>query len=127
MNIDQETLVFKAVATQLRADYTGIYITGTKSNATPSSFPAVTIIRSNDYPIGSTFEDIEPMTYEEYEFEIVSNLSSGKELQCRKIAQTIDNVMQSMNYFRTFDQPIATTDGTLARRVTRFNGKTPNI
>ena len=122
--IDHEDAIFDEVATLLRANFEGIHIIGREITDTPPSFPAVSIIQSDNTINGkySTFESKENVAIESYKFEIVSNLEKGeKEAQCKAIAGMINSIMVDTHaYTRTFNQPVPSADTSLARRVLRY-------
>lgn len=120
--IDKENDVFEAVSMGLRKKYEGIYIVGTELATTPPRFPAVSLIQTNntvrtEY---STFHSLENVVKEEYKVETYSNLEHGKEVQTKEITMDISDIMHSLGYERTFCEPIANLDATIARRVSRF-------
>ena len=121
--IDHESTIYADISNVLRKTFKGIRIIGTEFDDTPPSFPAVSIIQS-DNTINdrySTLASLENATREAYKFEIVSNLKQGKEQQCKTIAEEIDEIMvEKYAYLRTFNQPVPAADTSLARRVLRY-------
>ena len=120
--IDKESEVFKAVAAALRAKYETIYVVGTELASTPPRFPAVSIVQKNSAVRAehSTFESLENVVREDYKAEVFSNLKKSKEAQTKAITKDISDVMGSLGYERTFCEPIANGDPTIARRVSRY-------
>jgi hypothetical protein len=120
--IDKENEVFTAVSTGLRKKYKGIYIVGTELATTPPRFPAVSLIQTNNSVRSeySTFYSLENVVKEDYKAEVYSNLEKGKEAQTKEITMEISDIMQTFGYERTFCEPIANIDATVARRVSRF-------
>lgn len=121
--IDHESIIYTEVSSALRREFSGIRIIGTDFIDNPPSFPAVSIIQS-DNTINerySTLSNVENVSRESYKFEIVSNLKRGKEQQCKDIANLIDEIMvERFSYLRTFNQPVPAVDSTIARRVLRY-------
>lgn len=120
--IDKEQEIFDTVASKLRVKFEGIYVVGTELTTTPPRFPAVSIIQTNNSVRGeySTFERLENVVKEDYKAEVYSNLEMGKEAQTKKITTEISDIMHSLGYERTFCEPVANLDATIARRVSRF-------
>lgn len=123
--IDHEQEVFKKLSTEIRKYYTDCFITGSISSATPSKFPTISIIKTDDPIVQQycTFDENENVTNETYEITVVSNLLTGKELQTKEIMKVINNVLMKNGFIRLFNQPVSTTDSTLAKRVARYGKK----
>ena len=120
--IDKEKEIFNAVASALRKKYKGIYVIGTELSSNPSKFPAVSFTQTNsaireNY---STFSTIENVVQEDYKAEVISNLTEGKETQCKDITATISDVMATFGYVRIFSEPMLNADPTIARRISRY-------
>ena len=120
--IDKETEIFNAVARALREKFKGIYVIGTEISPTPSKFPAVSIVQTNNSIRAehSTFNSLENVVSEEYKVEAYSNLEKGKETQTKEIISAISDVMSDFGYQRTFCEPIPNADATINRRMGRF-------
>lgn len=124
--IDKEKELFDAVAAALRAKYKSIYVVGTELSSAPPRFPAVSFVQTNNSVQGeySTFWSLENVVREDYKAEVYSNLEKGKEAQTKAITSDISDVMRSFGYERTFCEPIANGDPTIARRVSRYTKNT---
>ena len=120
--IDKESEIFSAAAKALRLKYKSIYVIGTELTSTPPKFPAVSLVQSNNSVRAeyATFDSLENVAREDYKVEVFSNLEKGKEAQTKEITSVISDVMRSLGYERTFCQPIANGDPTIARRVSRY-------
>ena len=120
--IDKESEIFSAVAKALRLKYKTVYVIGTEITSTPPKFPAVSFVQSNSAVRTqySTFSSLENVAREDYKAEVFSNLTEGKEAQTKEITKVISDVMREFGYERTFCQPIANGDPTIARRVSRY-------
>lgn len=120
--IDNTDLVFQKVSTKLRETYPGIYVTGRKMNDIPPQFPAISITTMGN-PVAtkySTFESVENAVQESYEFDVNSNLTVGREQECRDIMNTVDEVMSQMYFIRNFNESVSGIDTTIARRIARY-------
>lgn len=122
--IDNESVVYDKVSTALRTAFEGIFITGTEIVDTPPQFPAVYIVQktSEVNKRYSTFDSVENVASEEYEFGAYSNLEDAKEAkdQTKEIIAAIDGVMSDLFYIRSFCQPIPSADAKLSRHVARY-------
>ena len=120
--IDNTDLVFQKVSTKLRETYPGIYVTGRKMHDIPPQFPAISITTMGN-PVAtkySTFESVENAVQESYEFDVNSNLTVGREQECRDIMNTVDEVMSQMYFIRNFNESVSGIDTTIARRIARY-------
>lgn len=127
--IDNEQLVYDEVSTALRASFDGIFIVGVEITDAPPQFPAVSIVKKNSgvNEKYSTFESVENVASEEYEFGIYSNLESEKEAkqQIKNLLAVINGVMCDLFYIRSFCQPILNADTKYTRNIARY--KNTNI
>lgn len=122
--IDNELLVYDKVSEALRAAFNPVFITGTEMTDVPPQFPAVYIIlkTSEVNTRHSTFDNVENVASETYEFGIYSNLEGERDAkeQTRAVLAVIDDVMSGLFYPRTFNQLIPTADSKYTRRVARY-------
>lgn len=127
--IDNEQLVYDEVSTALRASFDGIFIVGVEITDAPPQFPAVSIVKKNSgvNEKYSTFESVENVASEEYEFGIYSNLESEKEAkqQIKNLLAVINGVMCDLFYIRSFCRPIPNADTKYTRNIARY--KNTNI
>lgn len=122
--IDVENQVFNNVAKALRAEFKGIFVVSTDTDA-PSSFPAVCFWEQSNVPCAKTqtAHSRENSAELMYQGGIYSNLVSGGKQQCRKIAAVIDREMAKMGFIRTFGQPVLNpADTSISRYVLRYKG-----
>lgn len=121
--IDLETEVFGTVATALRAEFTGIFVSG-EAVAAPSSFPAVTLVEQDNstYQRSLDSSGSEKHAVVMYEANAYSNLGSGKKKQTRAIMAIIDDEMQDMGFVRIGSSPaeVPNADKTIYRMVARY-------
>lgn len=122
--IDNEAIVYDAVSTAVRSAFDGIFITGVEITDTPPQFPAVSVVQKNSgvNERYSTFENVENVASEEYEFGIYSNLESQSEAkqQTKDILAVINGVMCDLFYIRSFCQPIPNADSKITRLIARY-------
>ena len=79
MNPIFEDMLFTNIATALRSEYNGIFVTGEYVNA-PSQFPAVYIVEMDNYVnrAGRDTGGIENFTDVMYQVDVFSNKNKGK-------------------------------------------------
>ena len=120
--IDKESEVFEFVASRLRKKYPTIYVVGTEITDTPSRFPAVSIVQTNNAikTRYSTFGSLENVVQEDYKAEVFSNLEKGKEKETKDISSDISDIFAEQGYERTFCEPIPNGDTSISRRIARF-------
>lgn len=122
--IDIESTVFNAVASLLREQYSGIFVSGEAVDV-PNAFPAVSLVEKSN----SVYEKMQTADHREnyatlmYEADIYSNLASGKKQQAKEIAAKVDTAMESFGFIRTFGQPIENlADTSIYRYKLRYKG-----
>ena len=121
--INIETEVFSTVATALRDEITGIFVSG-DAIAAPSSFPAVTLVEQDNSTYQRSLDSSgrEKHAVVMYEANAYSNLGSGKKKQTRAIMAIIDDEMQDMGFVRIGSSPaeVPNADKTIYRMVARY-------
>ncbi len=121
INIESE--VFSTVATALRAEFTGIFVSG-EAVAAPSSFPAVTLVEQDNSTYQRSLDSSGKENHAALMFEVnaYSNLGSGKKRQTREIMATVDGEMQDLGFVRVSSSPIEVpnADRTIYRMVARY-------
>ena len=121
--IDLETEVFSTVATALRDEITGIFVSG-EAIVAPSSFPAVTLVEQDNstYQRSLDSSGSEKHAVVMYEANAYSNLGSGKKKQTRAIMAIIDDEMQDMGFVRIGSSPaeVPNADNSIYRMVARY-------
>lgn len=126
--INDEATVFETVANALRNAYSGIFVIGEELSSTPPTFPAVTVVQTNNEILTqhSTFDRLENVAGVAYKIECFSNLQDSRQRfeQARAISELVSDTMVSMGYIRTFCQPIPNATATISRRVLRFQKNT---
>lgn len=122
--IDNEAIIFEAVAEALRNNFDPVFVSGVELVDTPPQFPAVSIVQTDNKVTtqGSTFDYVENVVTETYTFNIFSNLENLAEAkaQTKLVASVIDEVMSGLYYPRVFCQPIANADTKISRLVARY-------
>lgn len=119
--IDIEEDIFNTVATALRTAYSGIFVVGEYVPA-PPQFPAVSIVEADNRVVERMRTlNIENAASVMYEVNIYSNKTYGKKLECKKIADTVDQTFASIGFTRTMKNQIPNAnDATIYRIVCRY-------
>lgn len=120
--IDIENELFTKVATALRAQFSGIFVTGEYVKA-PSSFPCVMFVEMDNTPYRrtQTQADMENHATVMYEVNVYSNKAKGKKTECKAIMKVIDDMMLSLGFDRPFLNPIPNLeDATIYRMTARY-------
>lgn len=93
--------LFTEIATPVRAEYPGVYITGERLNM-PEKFPCVEVVEADSYEVSSGIDNTlkENLTALMYEITVFSNKQFGKRSQCIEILSTIDTIMKRKNATR---------------------------
>ena len=118
--IDCENEVYTRIARVLRDKFPGINIAGEYVNA-PSSFPHVSITKSDNSVVSEQMTGSAEMAQVMFEINIYSNKADGRKPECKSIAKVIDDVMFKMNFKRMALTPIPNMeDATIYRIVARY-------
>ena len=104
--IDIENEIFNSVATKLRSEYEGIFVSG-EYVPSPTSFPAVSIEEKDNYTYARGIDSSgEKFVSVMYEVNVYSNLTVGKKAQAKEIMSKIDNEMLTIGFIRASNQPM---------------------
>ena len=120
--IDIENELFTKVATALRAQFSGIFVTGEYVKA-PSSFPRVMFMEMDNTPYRRTQTQADMANHATvmYEVNVYSNKTKGKKTECKAIIKVIDDMMLSLGFDRPFLNPIPNLeDATIYRMTARY-------
>lgn len=120
--IDCENEVYTRIATLLRKRFPGIDISSEYVNS-PSSFPHVSIVQSDCYPVPGKQDTSlkDNMEVVRFDIDIYSNKTEGKKTECKTIAKAIDDLLYFMNFTRTAMTPVPNMeDATIYRIVARY-------
>ena len=121
--IDIENKIFNGVATEVQVYFSNAAIYSDAVDV-PASFPCVTIQEVSNivHAKSSDSSALENHAKIKYEFNIYTNLDSGKKSQAKDIQSIIDSVMEGYNFTRTFCSPMPNQDRTIYRIVSRYDG-----
>ena len=119
--IDIENEVFSTIATELRARFEQIYVTGEEVRS-PSQFPTVSIVEADNYVYKHSQDsgDNENHATVMYEINVYSNRKAQKKTECKEIFGVIDGFLSKLGFTRTMKQPVTMEDSTVYRLVGRY-------
>ena len=123
--IDIESIVIdtvsKAVKTAYSSTYPGLTICGFSVDV-PSSFPCVTIEETGNSTYQKTQDEslTEHQAIVTYDINVYANDASKKKSVAKKIADTVDQTMQSMNFTRRIKSPTPNVDRSIYRFTLRY-------
>lgn len=125
--IDVENIVFDAVATSLRSEITGIFVSG-EAVAAPSSFPAATLVEMDNSVYERSIDSSSPENHVRvmYQAEAYSNKTSGRKVEAKKIIADIDKTMLGLGFARISCSPMNNTDSSIYRMVARYKAVVGN-
>lgn len=124
--IDIEATLSTKIATALRKEFTGIFVTGEYVNA-PAKFPFVSIVEADNYTDSRFLDTADQERYARlmYEVNVYSNKEGTKKSECRKILNFIDRMMYSWNFTRISMTPVPNLeDAKIYRLNARYEGVT---
>lgn len=121
--IDIENKIFNDIANAIQAEIQSAVVYSEAIDV-PSGFPCVSMeeLSNNVYKQSSDSSALENHATITYEFNIYSNLESGKKTQAKQIRDIIDNIMSGYNFTRILSQPMPNIDRTIYRIVSRYTG-----
>lgn len=120
--IDIETQVFSRIASKLREDDPGMFVSGEYVKA-PAVFPTVTVEEKANSAYQRTQDSgsLENHASLMYEVNVYSNKQVGKKTQCKELFKIIDHEFQEMGFTRIMKEPVPNLeDGTIYRMIGRY-------
>lgn len=121
--IDVENEIFNAVATTLRMEFPGIFVSGERI-AAPPTFPAVTLVEADNSTYQRTLDSsgVENHAQIMYQVDVYSNKASGKKAECKSILTVVDEILFSMGFVRVGSSPIeaSNANASIYRMVARY-------
>ena len=120
--IDIENELFTKIATALRTQFSGIYVTSEYVPA-PPSMPCAMIVEQDNmtYRDSQTSTEVENHATIMYEVDVFSNKASGRKSEAKAIMAVIDGIMMNLNFDRIFLNPLPNMhDATIYRLTARY-------
>lgn len=122
--IDIENELFTNIATALRSEFSGIYVSG-EYVPQPPKFPAVAIVEMDNSVYQSAVDSgaIENFATVTYQVDVYSNKVQGKKAECKNIIAHVDDLFAQYGFTRIFMQPVQNMNDTTVYRMTgRYRG-----
>ena len=119
--IDIENEVYTKIATRLRAEFNGIYVTGV-TDLNPSRFPCAFIEEADNSALTTTRDTASNENHVAlmYECNVFSNKQTGKKSEAKAIFSVIDEEFDKLGFTRQTKVPISLDEGTKYRLVGRW-------
>lgn len=119
--IDIESSVFNRVRDAVLAQYPDAFIVG-KEIRTPSKFPCVSIVESDNYALSRTqdSDSMENHAYVMYEVNVYSTKKNTSKTECKSIMQIVDTEFARIGFTRSMKRPLSMDDATKFRVIARY-------
>ena len=119
--IDIENQLFSELATALRSDFAGIFVTGEITSA-PPQFPCASIVEKSNSTYERTLDSANRENHARllWQCDFYSNLASGRKSQCKAMAKVIDDIFIGHNFVRAFLEPTDNADTKIYRMTARY-------
>ena len=123
--IEIESKVYSPIATALKAQYNGIYVTSEPA-PTPSKPLAVSIVQQDSYSSARMQDNTlkEKFATVMFQVDVYSNKQTGKKSQCKEVMNVIDKMLFEMNFMRMSLNPIPMEDSGYYRLTARYRAET---
>lgn len=121
--IDVENLVVDTISKALKASAYANTLVVSDYTDTPSSFPCVSVIESDNYTYRNTQDgDLkEHHTNVMYEVNVYSNKKNTSKSEAKAILEIVDTAFQNIKFTRTFKNNIPNGDKSIYRMVARYS------
>lgn len=118
---DNEKIIYIQLSDNLKQVYPNIEIKNQKLPIDQTIFPAASIVLTNNEVISeySTFDQIENVTKETFEFEVADSQEAGMD-NVKEILNIIDEEMSKLNYQRSYIGPVEDKEIIDVRRMARY-------
>ena len=123
--IEIESKVYSPIATALKAQYSGMYVTSEPA-PTPSKPLAVSIVQQDSYSSARMQDNTlkEKFATVMFQVDVYSNKQTGKKSQCKEVMNVIDKMLFEMNFMRLSLNPIPMEDSGYYRLTARYRAET---
>lgn len=118
---DNEEFIYKLVSNRIIEAYPNVKIINQKLPNNVEQFPAISIQLVNNEVLDeySTFDQLETVTKETFEFEIANRLEAGMN-DIKAILNIIDEEMNKLTYRRLYIGPVEDKEISDARRLAKY-------
>lgn len=104
--IDYFNSIFTAVATELRKQVPGIFVTGEINDRNVKKFPCVQIEENNNVPTHKDSSRRSKYAAVSLRVRVYSNKTSGRIAEARSIVDIVDSVLEPLNFYRKSFAPL---------------------
>jgi hypothetical protein len=104
--IDYFNSIFTAVATELRKQVPGIFVTGEINDSNVKKFPCVQIEENSNLPVHRDSASKSKYAAVSLRVRVYSNKTSGRIAEARSIVSIVDSVLEPLNFYRKSFAPL---------------------
>lgn len=104
--IDYFNSIFTAVATELRKQVPGIFVTGEIDDSSVKKFPCVQIEENSNLPVHIDSAGHSKYANVSLRVRVYSNKTTGRIAEARSILSIVDSVLESLNFYRKSFAPL---------------------
>lgn len=119
--IDLENELYTVIASSLRSQYPGIFVSG-ETVLAPAQFPCVSIEETDNYSYRNSQDSGSNENHANlmYEINVYTNKAQGKKSECKTIFNTVDEIFTNIGFTRTMKRPVSMDDSTKYRLIGRY-------
>lgn len=123
--LEIEAKVYSPIATALKAQYSGIYVTSEPA-ATPSKPLAVSIVQMDSYSSPRKQDNTltERFATVAFQVDVYCNQQTGKKSKAKEVMNFVDEMLFDMNFMRLSLSPIPMEDSGYYRLTARYRAET---
>lgn len=123
--IEIESKVYSPIATALKAQFSGIYVTSEPAPIPPADL-AVSIVQQDSFSSPRKQDNTltERFATVMFQVDVYSNKVSGKKSEAKAVLNLIDTMLFDMNFMRLSLQPIPMEDSGYYRLTARYRAET---
>ena len=123
--IDIETKVYSPIATALKAEYSGIFVTS-EPTPIPEKPLVVGIVQMDNYMSINRLDNSgrERFSTLMFQVDVYSNKQTGKKSQCKEVIDFVDKMMFDLNFTRLSLTPIPSPETGYYRYTARYRAET---
>lgn len=122
---DIENELYTEIATALRTEFSGIYVTGTYVEK-PPKFPCAFIEQMDSFADIMDGGNTEVYTGVMFQVDVFSTKKSGNKTECKSIITFIDAILTEKGFRRTMLNPLPNEDPTVFRMTARYTATISN-
>ncbi len=104
--IDYFNAIYTALAKELRDEFPDVYVTNEINDSNISRFPCVQIEENSNVPVHLDSNPRSKYAAVSLRIRVYSNKSSGRIAQARAMVDTVDSVLEPLNFYRKSFAPL---------------------